>query len=160
VENFLLKLFVQLFGGSETLATNIYLSLGNQSAKTAAINAAVESVFQPESDEANVFKAIMSIAKTNEKDRNKLAHWTWGDSPNLNDAVLLVDPRATILDLDPSKVFVYKANDFMAIIEENNKLCGYGQLLKFVLTNHVANSNGELIEKLLSEPEIKARLPR
>ena len=123
VENFLLKLFVQLFGGTESLATNVFLSLENQSAKTAALNAAALTVFQDGAEEYRVFRAILAIAKTNEKDRNKLAHWTWGDSPNIPDGVLLVDPRASIAELDRSKVYVYKEKDFLSIVEANNRLC-------------------------------------
>ncbi|MGU7775529.1 hypothetical protein ACV229_35860 [Burkholderia sp. MR1-5-21] len=95
VESFMLGLFVELFGGHNSLATEVFLSLDGQAAKSAAINAAAASVLKDRDAELRVLRAILAIAKTNEKDRNKLAHWTWGDSPHLPDAVLLVDPRTT-----------------------------------------------------------------
>lgn len=105
VESFMLKLFVEMFAGNEALATNIFLSLSNQSAKNDAIRAAADSFFENGSDQLAVFRALLAISKTNEKDRNKLAHWTWGDSPNLPDALLLIDPRTTIGDLDKASVY-------------------------------------------------------
>ena len=148
VEAFMLRLFMQLLGGNESLAASVYLALSGQTAKTAAINAAAAKALEGKQAEFNVLEAILSVAKTNEKDRNKLAHWTWGDSPTIPDAVLLVDPRATIAELDLSKVFVYKAQDFQSIIQANDRLCGFGLNLKFILSGHVANSDGRLITNL------------
>lgn len=78
VESFMLGLFVELFGGHNSLATEVFLSLDGQAAKSAAINVAAASVLKDRDAELRVLRAILAIAKTNEKDRNKLAHWTWG----------------------------------------------------------------------------------
>jgi hypothetical protein len=74
----MLSLFVQLFGGHDSLATEVFLSLDGQAAKSAAISAAGASVLKDRDEEFRVLRAILAIAKSNEKDRNKLAHWTWG----------------------------------------------------------------------------------
>jgi len=72
--------------------------------------------------------------------RNKIAHWLWGDSPEIPEALLLVDPEAVLLQhvntkefaqaiengdfslgkpkLDLSKVCVYRNNDFLEIFRE------------------------------------------
>ena len=39
VEGFMLRLFMQLLGGNESLAASVFLALENQASKTAAINA-------------------------------------------------------------------------------------------------------------------------
>lgn len=158
VENFMLKMFVQLLGGDESLATNIFLSLENQFAKTAAIKAAANTVLEEKTDELAVFKAIMAISKTNEKSRNKLAHWIWGYSPNILDGLLLMNPKSSIDNLDISEIYVYKESDFTSIIEANDKLCGYGLRFNFILQGHVANRDGRLLTQLKEEPEIKERL--
>ena len=158
VENFMLQMFVQLFGGNKSLATNIFLSLENQSAKTAAINAAADTALKEKPDVLVVFEAIMAISKTNEKSRNKLAHWIWGDSPNISDGLLLINPKSSIGDLDKSEIYVYKESDFTSIIEANDKLCGYGLRFNFILQGHIANRDGRLIIELKEEPEIKERL--
>lgn len=158
VEAFLLRLFIDLFGGHGSLAASVFLSLEGQSAKNAAISAAAASALADRPNELRVLLAILAIAKTNEKDRNKLAHWTWGDSPKLPDALLLVDPRSTIGEFDLSKVFVYRATDFHRIIQANDRLCGFGLQFNFILNGHPANRDGELNAKLLAEPEIAARI--
>lgn len=160
VEAFLLRLFIQLLGGNESLAASVYLSLEGQSAKTGAIRAASAKALETRPQEANVLDAVLALAKTNEKDRNKLAHWTWGESPAIPDAVLLVNPRATLNDLDFSEIYVYRAQDFQSIIQSNDRLCGFGLSLKFVLSGHVANHDGSLLNRLAAEPEIAERLAR
>jgi hypothetical protein len=159
VEGFMLQLFVELFGGHGALAVEVFLSLQNQSAKSAAIDAAAQKVLGARVDELRVLRAILAIAKTNEKERNKLAHWTWGDSPEIPDGLLLVDPRAIIGDYDRASVFVYKPQDFVSIIRANDRLCDFGLQLKFVLSRHGANRDGRLLGALLAEPEIQQRLP-
>jgi len=158
VESFMLGLFVELLGGGNSLATEVFLSLDGQAAKSAAINAAATSVLKDRDAELRVLRAIIAIAKTNEKDRNKLAHWTWGDSPDLPDALLLIDPRTTVHELDRSDVYVYKAQDFKGIAEANNRLCGYGLRFRFILGGHPANHEGRLLAKLQAEQEIQQRL--
>lgn len=160
VEGFMLRLFMQLLGGNESLAASVFLALENQASKTAAINAAAVTALREQPDELNLLRAILSIAKTNEKDRNKLAHWTWGDSPNIPDAVLLVDPRASLGELDRSEIYVYKAQDFQGIVRANDRLCGFGLSFNFILRGHVANRDGRLLAELQAEPEIRERLAR
>jgi hypothetical protein len=160
VEAFLLRLFIQLLGGNESIAASVYLALEGQSAKTNAIKAAAANALSGRAEELGVFEAVLSIAKTNEKERNKLAHWVWGDSPTLPDALLLIDPRSNLDAPDSSEIYVYREQDFRSIIQANDRLCGFGLRLKFVLSGHVANQDGRLIDELLREPEIAERLMR
>ena len=161
VEAFLFRLFIQLLGGNESLAASVYLALEGQSAKTNAIKAAAANALSGRAEELRVLEAVLSIAKTNEKERNKLAHWIWGDSPTLPDALLLIDPRSNLDALDSSEmIYVYREQDFRSIIQANDRLCGFGLRLKFVLSGHVANQDGRLIDELLREPEIAERLMR
>jgi len=156
VEDFMLNMFVELLGGNESLATNIFLSLENQSAKNAAIYAAVNTVLKEKQDALEVFKAIMAISKTNEKSRNKLVHWTWGDSPNIPDGLLLIDPKASISNFDKSEIYVYKESDFTSIIESNDELCRY--LLRFGVVLRSLGGNSTVLNELKEEPEIQERL--
>jgi hypothetical protein len=160
VEAFLLRLFIQVLGGNESLAASVYLSLEGQSAKTSAISAAAANALAARGQELQVLEALLSIAKTNEKERNKLAHWAWGDSPNLPDALLLLNPRVHIENLDASQIYVYREQDFRSIIQANDRLCGFAMDLEFVLSGHVANRDGRLLDRLAHEPEIAERLMR
>lgn len=158
VEAFMLRLFVELFGGKESLATEVFLSLKGQVAKDSAIRAAAGFSLRERPDELRILNAILAIAATNEKHRNKLAHHTWGLTPNIPDALLLVDPRASLGDVDRTAVYVWKAADFNSIIAENDELCGYGLKLSLVLRNHIGNRNGEMVKSLLNTPKLKDRL--
>jgi hypothetical protein len=160
VESFMLHLFITLFGGNGALATNVFLALEIQSAKLAAILAAADTVLQGEPEKIKLLRAILAIAKTNEKSRNKLAHWTWGDSPALPDALLLANPKVILGTIDKDEIFVYKEPDFIKIIEANNRLCGFGLTFKFILDHHPSNGEGQLFAKLCAEPEILERLDR
>ncbi|TAK05524.1 hypothetical protein EPO44_06370 [bacterium] len=158
VESFMLNLFIQLMGGNDSMAASVYLALEAQSAKNAAIKTAAEIALKGREQELRVLYAILSIIKTNEKERNKLAHWTWGDSPDIPDALLLVNPRTVIHELDRSDIYVYRAPDFQTLIHANDRLCGYGLKFNFVLRDHVANRDDRLLAELSSEPEIQQRL--
>lgn len=158
VESFMLSLFIQLMGGNDSMAASVYLALEAQSAKNAVINTASQIALQGRDQELSVLRAILRITKTNEKERNKLAHWTWGDSPDVPDALLLVNPRTAIRELDRSDIYVYKAPDFQTIIQANDRLCGYGMKFNFILQGHVANRDGRLLAELFSEPEIQHKL--
>jgi hypothetical protein len=159
VEAFMLRLFVQLMGGPADKAATVFLALENHSAKTAAINAVSRTL----PDELQkVLNAILAIAKTQQKSRDKIAHWTWGDSPQLPDALLLLDPRTSVVEdgLNKDDIFVYREHDFLEVIRANERLAGYGMTFKFILMGHVANRDGRLFAELCAEPEIRERLDR
>lgn len=160
VEAFLLRLFLQLFGGNQSLASSVYLSLEGQSAKTAAIRAAAKEALSGRADELAVLDAILAIAKTNEKDRNKLAHGSWGDSSELTDALLVFDPRVDVDQLDYKFVYVYREADFRAIVAANDQLCKLCQGLRFVLQVHETSRDGRLLRQLLAAPEVAERIAR
>lgn len=154
VDSFLLDLFVLLLGGDAALATRIYLKLEIRTAKTVAITEAVKSI----GDERyrQIALALVAISKSNQKSRDKLAHHVWGISPQLPDALLLLDPKSNGDDRD--QIFVYRANDFQELITANDRLCGFGLTLTFILKGHVANRGGALYDELCKAPEIRERL--
>lgn len=158
VEAFLLRLFLHLLGGNQSLASSVYLSLEGQSAKIAAIRAAAKGALSDKAEELAALNAILAIAKTNEKDRNKLAHWSWGDSSDLPDALLLFDPRFDVDQLDYKFVYVYREADFRAIVAANDQLCKFCQDLKFVLQGHETSRDGRLLRQLLAAPKVAERI--
>lgn len=167
VEGFMLRMFVDMLGGNKTLAADIYLSLDGDGPKKVAIRAAAESKL--DADCLEIFDVLMAIAATNGKLRHPLVHCTWGDSASLPDALLLVDPKATLIDIDSMNgdairdqfirnTSVYRAADFQYIIDANDRLCSYWQLLSFIVNQHPANQEGRLFRKLTEAPEIRDRL--
>lgn len=158
VEAFMLRLFMELFGGKESLAAEVFLSLKGQSAKDSAIRAAAKFSLSERPEELRLLHAILAIAGTNEKHRNKLAHHTWGLSPDIPDALLMVDPRVSIEYADKDAIYVWKAVDFTNIISENEELCSLGIRLKFILSGHIGNKDGEMTEELLNHEKIRERI--
>lgn len=158
VEAFMLRLFVELFGGKESLAAEVFLSLKGQVAKDSAIRAAAGFSLKNRPDELRILNGILSLAGTNEKHRNKLAHHTWGFSPDIPDALLLVDPRAQLQDFDKSAIYLWKEEDFKSIIADNDKLCGFGRQLEIVLNGHIANADGRIVRRLLNTPMLRERI--
>ncbi|BET09454.1 hypothetical protein THI4931_04960 [Pandoraea sputorum] len=155
VERFMLQLFVDMMGGNRTIAASMFLALDSDAAKTRALNAAAEVAFIETPDVLRIFRAILKIGKTNLLDRNKLVHWTWGDSDDIDDALLLMDPRKALDGaLDYDAIFVYKAVDFQRIIEANDKLCGFCRTIQYVINGHVANHDGRMLRRLLDDPLI------
>ncbi|MCO6388642.1 hypothetical protein [Aliihoeflea sp. 40Bstr573] len=157
VENFLLGLYLELLGGAGDRAAIAYLAIETQSAKTQAINAVARSVLSDE--HSRLLAAILAVAKTSQKSRDKLAHHVWGFSPDLPAALLLIDPRVAARETEPEEyrkhVMVYRELDFREIIDLNNRICGWGLDLRFILMGHVANGNGAIYDALCAEPEFE-----
>jgi hypothetical protein len=153
VEAFMLKMYQQLLGGPNEIAAVAYLALEAQSAKIAMIHAVARHKL--EAKYYDLLQAILRCVRTGQRHRDKLAHWTWGYSPQLPDGFLLRDPKSTN-DLDRDNIFVYKEADFVNIIENNDKLCRYGLRFHFILVGQ--NEDDRIYHELCSEPEIRERL--
>lgn len=182
VESFMLNVFVELMGGPTDKAATVFLALETQSAKAAAINAIAEESLADE--HKALLRAIIRVTKSHQAMRDKIAHWVWGDSPDLQDALLLIDPREH-LDRSPrlddllaraaagqpfqmpefpktnkDKIFVFRRADFETPIQNNARVAGYWFTFRWILTNHPANEGGRLFSELSAEPEIAETLRR
>ena len=159
VESFMLRLFVQLMGGVADTAATVFLALEIQSAKTAAIRAVAQSLPH---EQQQLLGAILAIAKTQQKARDKLAHWVWGECPALPDVILLVNPKNTVGgDLDRDQIFVYREDDFHDAIAANDRLCGFALHFRWILDGRQPGArDGQLFAQLSAEPEIREKLDR
>lgn len=155
VEAFTLRLFVDLMGGSQEIATTVFLALEVQSQKSAAINAvAAEKLGQ---EQRALLAAILACVKSNQKRRDKIGHWTWGDTPQIPDALLLINPKNAIdSDINREQIFVYKNHDFDEIIKANERLAGFAMRFGFIVRE--APQRDLLFAQLCAEPEIRERL--
>ena len=165
VESFMLHMFITMMGGPTDNAAAVYLALDSRSAKSAAINAIAEKTLSAEN--RRLLRAILRTIKSNGGARDKLAHWVWGDSPDIPDGLLLADPtKLARIEINTNQnalaenVFVYKRQDFEQIIKTNERLAGFGQLFGFILKGHIANQDGRLFDELCQEPEIRDMLDR
>lgn len=129
VETFMLHAFVELLGGQQSLAADVYVALDGKAAKNAAIEAAAKRALADSPELQQVFWTLLSIVKSAQKERDKLAHWQWGTVSDLPDALILVDPRKDYLESSESDPFVYRERDLTDLITRNNEICGL--LLQF-----------------------------
>lgn len=161
VERFLLSTYLELLGSPSDNAVTAYLAVDNRGTKTAMINAVGKKVLSAENFE--LLQAIMKHLKSCQKKRDRLAHWSWGYSPQLENAFLLIDPRASVTSTDAhdkSLIQVYREQDFIEMIKENDQLCGFGLSFKWILSNHAASRDGELYRELCEEPVLRDKLHR
>jgi len=152
----MLNMYVELAGGAEADAAAVYLAMETNSAKSTAISILAERKL--DADQLKLLRAIIKVAKSAQKERDKLAHWVWGTSTNLPDALLLSDPRN--LQFNNDLIFVYTADDFEAMRRKFERIAGFGFEFRWILMGHPANRDGELYAKLCREPEIAEILRR
>ena len=159
VEQFMLNAYISLLGGAREDAATIYLALETQSAKVAAINAVARKKLTKEHNA--LLAAILKLAKANQKQRDRLAHWVWGNSPNLPDALLLADPRVMAVRFPThDDIQVYTSQDFNDLIAGNDRVCGHGFFFNWMISGQGPQSPEELYQRLCAEPEIRDILER
>ncbi len=143
LESFNNALFVKLLGANPAPGAAMYSSLSGGNAKRDALNAVAQVALTEE--ELEIFNAIIWLYQSAIKERNKVAHWVWGNSPNLLDAVLLCDPnilmeyqlklekftrkirddhrhKLEMPEFPKDKIFVFYALDFTRMSENIQKL--------------------------------------
>ena len=166
VESWMLELYLDLAGGNKSLAASIFITLESRSARSSALQpliATLEPTYQA------LYRAIAKLIKTRAVSRDKLAHWVWGVTNDIPDALLLADPKFLALvdwanpqerQRIPEHIYVYRANDFAEVIEGNNEVARFGQTFRFIVTGHPANREGQLYRELCAEPALADILRR
>jgi hypothetical protein len=121
-------------------SVDMYLSIDGFGAQSLLLEAAARSVLPQ--DNFELFDATMRFIKNNYTIRNEMAHWTWGVTDALPDALVIIEPRShkklhalqfNIGDQDMSKaiprlmalakeqeknVFVYRERDLARCAED------------------------------------------
>jgi hypothetical protein len=169
VEYSMMDLFIDLAGGPKEKAGAIYLSLEIQSAKTAAISALIRDCSEQHKE---LYYCLNDLRKTRQRQRDKLAHWVWGYSHEINDSLLLSNPRDLISIFHPlktfsgglpemfelrnsleEKIYVYTERDLSEIIQSNRRLYGYRQKFAEIIS-FPPLPNSAVYDSLLAEPDI------
>jgi hypothetical protein len=158
VDYFLLQAYLEMMGGRNEAFASAYLSLDTQNAKTKLVSAAAEA--RCSAEELKIFRIILEIAKSAQKQRDRLAHWIWGISLAIPDCFLLMDTRHDPLTVKEEQIFVYREIDFTDLIALNDQICRCGSDFLFILKKHPANADGRIYARLCAQPEIQRRLNR
>ena len=166
-ESWLLNLYLELAGGNKSAAAEMFLTLESRSAKSAALNPLIHRL---DGRYQTLYRAVAKLSRSRQSARDKLAHWVWGYSAQLPDALLLADPKALAAAkpdvADPSQnhitphIYVYNEADFRSIIHDNEELAGYGFKFRWIVTNHISNRKDQLYHELCAQPAIADILHR
>ena len=156
VESFMLHMFVALAGGIDADAAAVYVALETSSAKARAVSILAERRLGIR--EQKVLSAIIKLTKSSQKDRDKLAHWSWGSSSALPDALLLSDPRN--LDINRDQIYAYKESDFENMRLRFEKIAKFGIIFSMVVRYSHSDSQKTRLTELENEPEIAEILQR
>jgi hypothetical protein len=155
-------------------ALAVFHETNSVDARLKAVNAAIDIVL--DTPDVDLYEAIVrSALKPAQKHRNQFAHWIWADSPDLPDAILLVDPtrwtgrmasiksliRATLPVMDfAGWTFVYREKDLKdinaAMLRANDLI---GEFHHMVLLDD-GSERDALYRKLSSEPQVREALDR
>lgn len=174
VESRLGSILAFMLTANAVAVSAMYNELSAQ-AQRAILLAAARSTLS--ADDNLLFRAVVKQVTSSAKDRHKLAHWLWGWSPQLPDALLLCDPaymRDYIAFAEENKeleaknryprfdwdhTFVYRKADFDAIISTMMKVFSYVDCLRAVVDPaHFAGERARL--QLLSVPLIHQEIDR
>jgi hypothetical protein len=98
VEIHLGALLAFILHANEKAAVAMYANVENRATQLRLIDAAAEASLPKDHYEA-ISALLTSIVRPAMKERDKLAHWTWGYSDELPDALLLADVENTLSSL-------------------------------------------------------------
>lgn len=178
VEMALSELLIQMLGAHAGPAIGMYSELSSTTAQMAAVRGAARAVLP--ADRLQILEIVLSIAGRAARERNRLAHWSWGYSVAWKDRLILMDPEirrnmsvrfeiamreggTTPVDassvLDTKRILVYQSKDF----EEARSRLFRAQVLVSRFAKAVSareKEPDELFRQLLGEPEIREVLER
>lgn len=95
VEHETSRLFTLLLDVNVEAGMELYNQFGGASLKENGIKALARSKLQRPDYE--IIDALLKMIKSQEKTRNKIAHWYWGVSDQVPDGLVLVDPRELLI---------------------------------------------------------------
>ncbi len=180
LESFMSSLFAALLLGDDGRAAAIFSTIRSQQGQRDAIKAAVD-LSALDQNKRDIISAVFSIYEKASKPRNKIAHWVWGYSPELPDAVLLADPNAMAAfhakiaaftrtvstaknyeprpEIDKSRIFAWNAADFETASEKIQRAMDLASQTTLALLTSAPLSDPILLQ-LSNEPDLRAELER
>ncbi|MBY5520150.1 hypothetical protein [Rhizobium leguminosarum] len=93
IEQDLQTLFFRLVDPDEAVAYAVYSMLTSASLQKQALNVVAKSKFGNDSEQFEVFAAVLDVVERTSQIRHRLAHWRWGISPDAPNALLLADSK-------------------------------------------------------------------
>jgi hypothetical protein len=172
MEHGMAMILVHLLHASPEPAFAMFSEVMDAGNKRSMILAAARAALPAEDFEA--FEAISSAYRTQMDVRNKFAHWLWGSCDQVDDALVLVDPRYMLkhrrnhqqvwnsdedfgvaeterhelrmaaMSYDFDKIYVYRKADFDNVLRDLDETIQMINLIGFILDPFVANLDERL----------------
>ncbi len=150
----------------------MYAALENRAAQLRMLEAAAKSKLSQ--DHFDVYTVMFQqFVKPALRERDKLAHWCWGCSPEMPDALLLMEPdEKTMMHVeaidppapakfDRDKIFVLTKQDMermdMRLLAVTNHVSFF---MGSVWKRNTPKQRASILQKLSNEPEIQTALAR
>lgn len=166
-------IFTHILGTSAPVGYQMYNSIESAAARSAILKASAQYSLNEEDNE--LFLVLHALFMRAAKKRHRLAHWVFGYSPDIPDALLLIEPehlaevhsninqydaKATSPSIiDTQKVFVYRQNDFREMCEQANQLEYFLSLFTLVVKRFPQLGDAPRAT-LLDTPQIREELKR
>jgi hypothetical protein len=95
VETQMSRMFATLSGINVEAGVELYNSFGGASLKVNAFKVLARARLSP--DDYKILDALLKVVDSHEKTRNKIAHWYWGYSEQIDDGLVLIDPKHILI---------------------------------------------------------------
>jgi hypothetical protein len=95
VERQMSRMFVTLFGINVEAGVELHNSFGGAGLKVNAFEILARSRLSP--DDYKILDALLDVVDSHAKTRNKIAHWYWGYSDQIDDGLVLIDPKHILI---------------------------------------------------------------
>jgi hypothetical protein len=171
-------LLARMLGAAARPSMAMYSALSSSAAQMAALQAAADVALSRERLE--LFGALLILVKRAATKRNKIAHWLWGTSVQIPNALILLNPDAvhglhtqnaeymaafkngqtvadhpsTLPPLDLSEAFVYRQQEFTEILAEIDEVRSLTVSFVFMLVIDEP-PNGVQYQMLTNAPQIR-----
>jgi hypothetical protein len=177
VEIHLGALLAFILHANEKAAVAMYAGVENRAAQLRLIDAAAEASLRPR-HYAAISALLTSIVRPAVKERDRLAHWTWGYSNELPDALVIANPQSTLSSLMealrhqrglsgadvPSnfdKIYVVRESDLIGILQRSWAAKDHVRLaMGTVWDLNPAPTRAALLGQLSNVPRIREALDR
>jgi hypothetical protein len=89
------RLFSLLFRVNVEAGIELYNEFGGASLKESGLKILARSRLSP--PDYAIIEALLKVIQSNQKVRDKIAHWYWGISDQIDDGLILIDPKYILI---------------------------------------------------------------
>jgi hypothetical protein len=180
------SLFLSLLQVNEAKGAELYVSLESAKSKQSAIMAlAVGNLHE---QKVEMLRRLISYTKSQQKSRDKIAHWIWGISDQLPDSMILCDPKSIWMHsgkslsqmraafkentmflwapfMNPNLVYAYSKEDLRSDCQAFSSLATLVEQFRFFLAQDIGTPEYESLynelaqDARLAKPEDKCNPP-